>query len=113
VLLLPGIAALVAAQWWQSLALLLAATAVGGVATGLGYRCGLEVVNEIAQRDERSRLVSTYLLVCYVAISLPVIGVAFLSKALSPMGAVAIFGAVNVVLACFALVYEIRVRRPS
>lgn len=47
-LLVPGIAALVAAQYLGSLALLLAATLVGGVATGLGYRCGLEVVNAIA-----------------------------------------------------------------
>jgi MFS family permease len=108
VLLVPGIVALVAAQHFGSLALLLAATLVGGVATGLGYRCGLEVVNAIAPEDERSQLVSTYLVVCYAAISLPVIGVGLVSQATGSMTADAIFGGVAALLAVAALVFEIR-----
>jgi MFS family permease len=107
-LLVPGIAALEAAQYYGSLALLLAATLVGGVATGLGYRCGLEVVNGIAPEDERSQLVSTYLVVCYAAISLPVIGVGLLSRAMGSMTADAIFGGVAALLAIAALVFELR-----
>ncbi len=112
VLLLPGIVALVAAQHVGSLALLLAATGIGGVATGLGYRCGLEVVTAISPESERAQLVSSYLVVCYAAISLPVIGVGILSGAVGSMIADAIFGAAILLLAAAALVFEIgRARR--
>jgi hypothetical protein len=107
-LLLPGVVALIAAQYLRSLALLLAATGVGGLATGLGYRCGLEVVNTISPEHERSQLVSSYLVVCYAAISLPVIGVGLLSRQAGSMIADAVFGALNMLLAVAALIFEIR-----
>ncbi len=107
-LLLPGVTALVGAQYLRSFALLLAAAGVGGLAAGLGYRCGLEVVNSISPEHERAQLVSSYLVVCYIAISLPVVGVGLVSREAGSLVADAIFGAVNVLLAAGILVFEVR-----
>ena len=107
-LLLPGVAALVGAQYLRSFALLLVASGVGGLASGLGYRCGLEVVNVISPARERAQLVSSYLVVCYAAISLPVIGVGLVSHMAGSLIADAIFGVANMLLAVAALIFEVR-----
>jgi MFS family permease len=112
-LLLPGIACLVTAEAVHSLALLLVATAVGGVATGLGYRFGLQVVNEMSPTDQRSEIISSYLIVCYAAISLPVVGAGLLAGAVGSMAADAIFGALVAVLGIAALAVEARSSRRS
>jgi MFS family permease len=79
VLLLIGLALLVTAEQMRSMATLVIATVVSGAATALGYRCSLQIVNEIAPAEQRAELVSSYLLVCYTANSLPVIGAGLLS----------------------------------
>jgi MFS family permease len=106
-LLIPGTALLVGAEFAHSLLLLLLATVVGGAASGLGYFYGLRVVNEIAPEDRRSELVSTYLVVCYLAISMPVIGIGVVSTIGSPPLATAIFGGVVALLAATALLFEL------
>jgi MFS family permease len=83
IMLLIGLALLVAAEQLRSLPLLIVATLISGGATALGYRCSLQIVNEIAPPPRRAELVSSYLLVCYTANSLPVIGVGLLSLAVS------------------------------
>lgn len=83
-LLVPGVALLVLAQPFGSLALLLVSSALGGPASGLGYRGSLQVINEIAPSDRRAETISTYLLVCYCGVSLPVIGIGLLTR---PVGA--------------------------
>ena len=108
VLLLPGVACLVVAEAVHSLALLLLATAIGGAATGLGYRFGLQMVNELSPKDQRSEVISSYLIVCYVAISLPVIGVGLLAGAAGSLVADATFGGVIVALGIAALAIELR-----
>jgi hypothetical protein len=45
--------------------LLLTAAAVGGVAASLGYRGSLEVVNRIAPPQQRSEVVSSYLMAAF------------------------------------------------
>jgi hypothetical protein len=47
-LMIPSVAPLVAAQMVGSMALIIVATAACGIATGLGYRGSLQVVNQIA-----------------------------------------------------------------
>src|SRR5439155_516622 len=56
------VAMLVLAQALESLWLLLAATAMAGIAGALGYRGSLEVVNLIAPGDQRSEVTSSYLM---------------------------------------------------
>jgi MFS family permease len=90
-LLLPSLLMLVLAQSEASLGLLLAGTALGGVATSLCYRGSLQVVNEIAPNDRRAEIISTYLICCYAGNSLPVIGVGVLSTLEGPIVASSAF----------------------
>jgi MFS family permease len=109
-LLIPGVALMVLAEQVRSMAWLMVASVVIGVASGLGYRFGLEMVNEMAPDDRRSELVSGYLIICYGAISVPVVGVGLVSTASSPLVADTIFGVLVAVLAVAALVIELLLR---
>jgi MFS family permease len=110
VLLIPGMATLVLAERAHSLALLLAASVVIGVASGLGYCFGLEMVNEMSPQDRRSEVVSGYLIVCYTAISLPVIGDGLVTTFSSSLLADTIFGLLVAALAVVALAIELFLR---
>src|SRR5207248_10990546 len=98
-LLPPSLGLLVAAEAWQSMPLLLAATTLAGVASALGYRGSLQVVNAIAPDDRRAEVISTYLLTCYLSNSLPIIGVGMLSQACGLSVASYLFAATIVLLA--------------
>jgi pimeloyl-ACP methyl ester carboxylesterase len=86
-LLPPSLVILVAAQFLRSMPLLLGATAVAGVASALGYRGSLEVVNRIAPNEHRSEVVSSYLIAVYLGNSVPVIGIGVLSEWVSSLDA--------------------------
>jgi MFS family permease len=101
-LLLPGVWLLVAAEAFQSLPLLLAAAALGGVTGGLGYRGSLEVINRIATADRRSEVVSSYLVALFAGNSVPVIGIGILAAAATPLTAHVTFAAVISALAGIA-----------
>jgi predicted MFS family arabinose efflux permease len=100
-LLLVGLALLLAADAMRSMALLLAASIAAGASMAQGYRSSLGIVNAIAPGEQRAEVVSSYLLVCYGANALPVIGVGLLSKA---VGATAAHWAFAIVLALLAIV---------
>ena len=108
VLLIPGVVLLVAAEAAHSRLLLWVSTTIAGVASGLGYRFGLQRVNELSPEDRRSEVISSYLMVCYAAISLPVIGAGVLASATDPLLADTIFGGLTVLLALAALAGEAR-----
>jgi hypothetical protein len=108
VLLLPSLWLLVLAQVIQSLPVLLIAAAGTGVSGGLGYRGSLEVVNRIAPADQRSEVVSSYLVVCFAGNSLPVIGIALLSAVAGSLAADVTFAAVITVLAGLAFLTGIK-----
>jgi MFS family permease len=101
-LLVPSVWLLVGAEVGKSLPLLLFASAVGGIAAGLGYRGSLEVINRIAPADRRSEVVSSYMIVLFAGNSLPVIGIGLLSAATSPTLAHVTFAGVMTVLAAIA-----------
>jgi MFS family permease len=108
VLLLPSLWLLVVAQILQSLPLLLIAAAGTGVCGGLGYRGSLEVINRIAPADQRSEVVSSYLVVCFAGNSLPVIGIGLLSAAAGSLIANVSFAAVITALAGIAFLTGIK-----
>ncbi|RVC55745.1 MFS transporter, partial [Mesorhizobium sp. M4B.F.Ca.ET.088.02.2.1] len=56
-LMMPTVALVVAAQVYASMAIMIAATGLCGVAAALGYRGGLQVVNQIAPDDRRAEVV--------------------------------------------------------
>jgi len=99
-LLVPCLALLVLAQELRSLPVLMAATAVGGFAAAMGYRGSLQTVNRITPDERRSEVISSYLVMCYLGNSLPVIGVGILSRIVGPDTAHITFA---VIVACSAL----------
>jgi putative Mn2+ efflux pump MntP len=58
-----------------SLALVIGAAIIAGLGQGLCMRAGLEAVNTQAPAERRAGVASTYFIVMYIGISLPVIGV--------------------------------------
>jgi MFS family permease len=104
-LLLPALALLIGAHFAHSLLLLLAATTVAGAASGLGYVHGTSVVNALAPEDKRAEIVSTYQIFCFAGVSVPVIGIALLSKMLSPFIAESVFAAACGILVVLALAF--------
>jgi hypothetical protein len=84
------------------------ATALCGVAAALGYRGSLQVVNQIAPRDRRAEVVSSYFVCCFVGNSVPVIGVGVISTYWTMPVASAIFAGMLVVFAIAALTVEAR-----
>ena len=58
-----------------SLALLITAATVAGIGQGVSFRAGLAALNAEAEPSQRAEVASTFFVVAYLAISLPVIGV--------------------------------------
>ncbi len=108
VLLLPSLWLLIVAQIFQSLPVLLLAAAGTGISGGLGYRGSLEVINRIAPADQRSEVVSSYLVVCFAGNSLPVIGIGVLSAMAGSLIADVSFAAVITALAGIAFLTGIK-----
>src|SRR6202000_3039532 len=92
-LLLIGLGLLVLTEIQKSFWLLAFATIVTGASMGLSYRGSLQIINKIAPADQRAELVAAYLLVCYSANALPVIGVGLLASATNPELAHQVFAA--------------------
>lgn len=105
-LLVPGVVLLVLAQPLGSLTALLVSSAIGGPASALGYRGSLQVINEIAPPERRAETISTYLLVCYCGVSLPVIGIGLLSQLASEQLADIVFAALLCALAFAAFLTD-------
>ncbi|HKE15698.1 MAG TPA: MFS transporter [Kofleriaceae bacterium] len=110
VLLVPAAWLLVAAQALASMPILVAGTALSGVASALGYRGGLQRASELAPADRRGEVVSSYFVVCYAGNSLPVIGVGLVSRAAGPIAASSAFGATITAFALAALLVAFRSR---
>jgi MFS family permease len=103
VLLAIGLAA-------SSLALLIIGGVVAGVGQGLSFRAGLAGVNAAAPPEDRAAVASSFFVVAYLAISVPVIGVGLLAEATNLKTAGLIFAAVVAVIA--AVVLALLARRP-
>lgn len=103
-LLPPALGLLVATQLLGSMPVLLVGTALGGIAIALGYRGSLEVVNNIAPAEQRSEVLASYIVCCYVGVALPVIGVGVLTAFTNSLIADVAFAIVIAILAIAAFV---------
>ncbi|MER8694253.1 MFS transporter [Mesorhizobium opportunistum] len=110
-LMVPSVLLVVAAQMLASMVLMIAATACCGVVAALGYRGGLQVVNEIAPDDRRAEIVSSFFVCCFVGNALPVIGIGIVSTYASPIAASLAFAAMIIVFAVVALAFGLKHRR--
>lgn len=97
--LIGGMALLAAGLAASSLALLVAGATVAGAGQGLSFRAALAAVNEASPPDQRAEVASSFFVVAYLAISIPVIGEGVLTQGAGLRTAGIAFAAAVAVLA--------------
>ncbi|MGH8128990.1 MAG: MFS transporter, partial [Gammaproteobacteria bacterium] len=95
-----------------SLGLLIAGGVVAGLGQGLAFRAGMAAVTAASPPERRGEVASTFFVVLYVAISIPVIGVGVAAQSLGLQKAGVWFAIFVGVLALIALLTLVR-RRSS
>jgi predicted MFS family arabinose efflux permease len=116
--LIAGMALLALSLAVSSLALLVAASITAGVGHGLSFRAGLAALNAGSPAAQRAEVASSFFVIAYIGISLPVIGEGALAEAIGLRAAGLAFAAAvatlaAVALALFASTSRDRSRRPS
>jgi predicted MFS family arabinose efflux permease len=106
--LVIGSLALVAALGTRSLALFLAATAIGGLGGGVGFGAGLAAASGLAAADERAAVSSTWFVAAYLGLVAPVAGAGALVEAGGAQRAASIFALAITLLAAAAVVLSRR-----
>jgi MFS family permease len=91
-----------------SLPLLVIGALVAGFGQGMSFRAGLASIGEASPPDQRGAISSTFFVVLYVGISLPVVGFGLLSTATGLVPAGLVFTAMVGVLAAVVLVLLVR-----
>ncbi|NMO93934.1 MFS transporter [Actinomycetospora sp. TBRC 11914] len=104
--LVVGLSVAVASLW-----VLVVGAAVAGVGQGMSFRAGLGAVSAGSPAERRSEVASSFFLVLYVAISLPVIGEGIATAAFGLVTSAVAFSVIVAVLAAVAFVSLLR--RPS
>jgi predicted MFS family arabinose efflux permease len=102
--LVVGIAAVGTAIGRGELWLLVLGGAVSGVGQGLSFRSALASVTGASPPDQRGAVSSSFFAVCYVGISLPVVGIGAASDAFGLVHTAEVFAGIIAVLALLALV---------
>jgi predicted MFS family arabinose efflux permease len=110
-LMIPTVALVVAAQIFASMAIMIIATMSCGIAAALGYRGGLQVVNQIAPKDRRAEVVSAFFICCFCGNALPVIGIGIVSTFAGAITASLAFAAMIVVFSLVALGFGLKYAR--
>ncbi|WP_051579761.1 MFS transporter [Pseudonocardia acaciae] len=108
-LLAVGLGLLALAGTFSSLTLLLVAAVIAGVGQGLVFLGGLTAINQAAPAARHADVVSSFFVIVYLGVGVPVIGVGFLATVLGLLGAVRWFACAVAVL-CLAVVALARAR---
>lgn len=95
-----------------SLALLVCGAAVGGFGIGLSFRAGLAAINREAPSDRRGEVASSFFVIAYLALAIPIIGVGALSEAFGLRTAGLVFSGFVAALA-FAVLVSLTIRRDA
>jgi predicted MFS family arabinose efflux permease len=109
--LIAGMGALALGLAVSSLALLVLGGVTAGFGQGLSFRGGLTQVNERSPAAQRGAVASSFFVVMYIAISLPVIGEGILAQAVGLRTAGLTFAALVAALSAAVLVRMARTRR--
>ncbi len=104
VLLIVGIGFVAFAIGTASLALLVAGAVICGIGQGGAFRAGLGAITAATPPRRRAEVASTFFVVAYVAISIPVVGVGLLADLTDLPTAGISFSVVVALLSMFALV---------
>ncbi len=102
-ILIAGMALLALGLATSSLAPLIAGGVIAGLGQGLSFRAGLASLNARSPEEHRAEVASSFFVVAYLAISLPVIGEGLLAQASGLKTAGLIFAAVVAALAAIVL----------
>jgi MFS family permease len=102
--LIAGMVSLALGLALSSLALLVLGGMIAGFGQGLGFRAGLGAVNSRAPADQRGEVASSFFVVAYTAISLPVIGVGILAQVTELRTAGLVFAAAVAAVSIMVLV---------
>ncbi|HEV7563516.1 MAG TPA: hypothetical protein VGO24_08430, partial [Solirubrobacterales bacterium] len=94
----------------SSLPLLIIGGLVAGLGQGLSFRAGLGSVNANAPPERRAEVASSFFVVAYVGISIPVVGIGLLTEASSLRTAGLVFDGVVAALAAVVLLLLARDR---
>jgi hypothetical protein len=109
--LIAGMAVLAIGLAASSLALLVTGGVIAGVGQGLSFRAALAGINGAAPPEDRAAVASSFFVVAYLALSVPVIGVGLLAEATNLRTAGLVFA--GVVAAIAAVVLALLARRPE
>lgn len=112
VALAVGVLVVGAAIVLASLAVLVLGAVVAGVGQGMSFRAGLGAVNAGSPPERRSEVASSFFLVLYVGITLPVIGEGIASAAFGLVPAGVVFAGIVALLGLVAFVSLLLQREP-
>jgi MFS family permease len=101
--LIIGMAVFAAGLGTSTLAVLILGAVIAGLGQGLSFRAGLAGINGSSPPEKRAEVASTFFVVAYVAISVPVIGEGVLAKLSGLRTAGLVFAGVVAALAAVAL----------
>jgi MFS family permease len=102
-LFLAALGLIVAALAEASMGLFLAGTVVGGVAIGAVFLGSLATANRLAPPGRRGQTISTYFVLCYAGLIVPVVGVGVASEFIDDFQAVLAFSIVLAALCLFSI----------
>jgi MFS family permease len=109
---IAGAGLVAAALALESLALLIIGAIVVGVGQGLSVGAGLDAINAEAPPDRRAEVASSFFVVLYVALSIPIIGTGLASQVIGLRASALIFTGFVAALAAACLV-SLLARRPG
>jgi MFS family permease len=113
-ILIAGMAILAAALHFSSLPGLIAAAVISGVGQGISFSRGLAAVSDRTPPGRRAEVSSTYFVVAYVAIAVPVVGEGLAAQAWGLRTSGVVFAVSVAVLAAVCLVaILLRERQPA
>jgi MFS family permease len=112
-LLLAALALIVAALSQAGIVLFLAGTVVGGVAVGAVFLGSLATANRLAPPGQRGQTISTFFVLCYTGLIIPVVGVGVASQFIGDFRAVLAFAVLLAALCLFSVAGIRRIRTPG
>jgi MFS family permease len=99
---LAALALIVAALSQASMPLFLAGTVTAGVAVGSVFLGSLATANRLAPPGQRGQVISTFFVLCYAGLIIPVIGVGVASGFIGDFAAVLAFSILLAVLSLYS-----------
>ncbi len=108
--LIAGLLAVALSVPEQSLGALLMGTALAGIGQGISFRAGLAEIAAKSPPHRRAEVTSSFFVVLYIAISLPVIGLGVAVQFAGIQRATLIFAGLTIVLVLAALLLLLRGR---